>query len=183
MVLRRAMIAAACVLALALSGAVAGCGEDEQGVDEPAREGLALELDGIEYNVFITRQLNTAIPPDSAYYDGPPADKDETFYGVFIRACNRTDEPQTPTDFFKITDNQENEFLPVTLPDDSPFAFHAVELKPDECIPEAGSVAQLGPANASLLLFKLPLTTTENRPLELEIEGEGSNKLTYELDI
>ena len=183
MVLRRAMIAAACVLALASSGAVAGCGEEAQGVDEPAREGLALELDGVEYNVFITRQLNTAIPPDSAYYDGPPVDADETLYGVFLQACNRTDEAQTPTDFFRVKDNQDNEFLPVTLPDDNPFAYHAAELAPDECIPEAGSVAALGPAAASMLLFNLPLTTTENRPLELEIEGEGSESLTFELDI
>jgi hypothetical protein len=34
-----------------------------------------------------------------------------------------------------------------------------------------------------MLLFELPLQTTENRPLELEIEGEGDEKLTYELDI
>jgi hypothetical protein len=183
MVLRRAMIAAACVLALVSSGTLAGCGEEAQGVDEPAREGLALELDGVEYNVFITRQLNTAIPPDNAYYDGPEVDADETLYGVFLQACNRTDEAQTPTDFFKVKDNQENEFLPVTLPDDNPFAYHAAELAPDECIPQAGSVAALGPAAASLLLFKLPLTTTENRPLELEIEGEGSEHLTFELDI
>ena len=183
MVLRRAMIAAACVLALASSGALAGCGDEEPGIDEPAREGLALELDGVEYNVFITRQLNIAIPPDNAYYAGPPADKDETFYGVFIQACNKTEETQSPTDFFKVKDNQDDEFRPVTLPEDSPFAYHARELAPDECIPEAGSVAQLGPAAASLLLFKLPLTTTENRPLELEIEGEGSEKLTFELDI
>jgi hypothetical protein len=44
-------------------------------------------------------------------------------------------------------------------------------------------VAQLGPAAASLLLFQLPLTTTENRPLELEVLGEGSDQLTFELDI
>jgi hypothetical protein len=183
MVLRRATTTAACVLALAAGALLAGCNDEEQGVDEPAREGLALDLDGVTYNVFITRQLNTAIPPDDAYYSGPPPDRDETLYGVFIQACNHTEEPQTPTGFFKIKDNQENEFLPVTLPDDNPFAYHERELKPDECIPEAGSVAQLGPAAASLLLFQLPLTTTENRPLELEILGEGSDQLTFELDI
>ena len=56
-------------------------------------------------------------------------------------------------------------------------------LHPDECIPEAGSVAQLGPTAGSMLLFKLPLENTENRPLELEIEGEGDEALTFELDI
>jgi hypothetical protein len=183
MVLSRATIAAACVLALFSAGLFAGCNDEEQGVDEPAREGLALDLDGVTYNVFITRQLNTAIPPDDAYYAGPQPGKDETLYGVFIQACNHTKDNLSPTGFFKIKDNQENEFMPMTLPADSPFAYRVRELKPDACIPEDGSVAALGPAAASLLLFKLPLQTTENRPLELEIEGEEGHSLTYELDI
>jgi hypothetical protein len=183
MVLSRATIAAACVLALFSAGLFVGCNDTKQGVDEPAREGLALDLDDMTYNVFITRQLNTAIPPDNVYYDGPQPNRTETLYGVFLQACNHTKKNLSPTGFFKIKDNQDNEFTPVTLPADSPFAFHVRELKPEECIPEAGSVAALGPAAASLLLFKLPLATTENRPLELEILGDGGGKLTYELDI
>jgi hypothetical protein len=34
-----------------------------------------------------------------------------------------------------------------------------------------------------MLLFRLPLQTTENRPLELEMRGEGDEHLTFELDI
>jgi hypothetical protein len=183
MALRRATTALACAAALASAVALPACGDDEPGVDEPAREGLALELDGVEYNVFITRQLNTAVPPDNAYYSGPPVEADETLYGVFLQACNRGEDEQTPTDEFRVIDNQENEFTPETLPRESPFAYQTKVLAPDECIPQAGSVAQLGPADASLLLFKLPLSNTENRPLELEIEGEGDHHLTYELDI
>ena len=103
---------------------------------------------------------------------------------MFIQACNHTDEPQTPTDFFKVKDNQDNEFLPVDAARRQPVRLpRRASWRPTSASREAGSVAQLGPAAASLLLFKLPLTTTENRPLELEIEGEGSEKLTYELDI
>src|ERR671924_306451 len=119
----RRLALAACLLGLSVG--VAACGDEEQGVDEPAREGLALELDGVDYNVFITRQLK----PDNA------------------------------------------------------FAYQPKELLPEQCIPEAGSVAQLGPTAGSMLLFKLPLQTTENRPLELEIEGEGDEHLTFELDL
>jgi hypothetical protein len=167
MVQRRATITVACVLALASAVALTACGDEEPGVDEPAREGLALELDGVEYNVFITRQLNTAVPPDNAYYTGPPVERDETLYGVFIQACNHTDDDQTSTDFFKVVDNQENEFEPEPLPSDNPFAYEARTLAPDECIPESGGVAQLGPAAASVLLFRVPLDNTENRPLVL----------------
>jgi hypothetical protein len=185
MVLRRVLIAAACVLALACGGLLSGCGNDEkQGVDEPANEGLSLNMAGVDYNVYITRQLNPDVPPDMAYWPGPPPGKGETLYGVFLTACNRTDELQDTAAFFKVTDNQHNEFEPETLPRDNPFAYRPVTLKPDECIPEAGSVAQLGPSAASLLVFKLPVAITENRPLELEIEGAGvGEKLTFDLDI
>jgi hypothetical protein len=34
-----------------------------------------------------------------------------------------------------------------------------------------------------MLLFQLPLETTENRPLELEIEGQEGESRLFELDI
>src|ERR671915_265645 len=145
----RRLTLAACVLALAAPLGLAACGEEHPGVDEPAREGLALELDGITYNVFITRQLNPRVPPDGAF----------------------------------VKDNQENEFEPEELPADNAFAYSPRTLDPDECIPEAGSVAQLGPSAGSMLLFQFPLETTENRPLELEMEAESGETLTFELDI
>jgi len=175
------------LLCLAALAAVAGaCGEAdvEQGVEEPAREGIAVPLDGVDYNVFITRQLNTKIPPDNAYVDADTEQgADETLYGVFIQVCNRSDETRQTTDSFKIVDAQDNEFEPEELPEDNAFAYRAGELLADECIPEAGSVAQLGPTAGSMPLFRLPLANTEYRPLELEVEGEGDEHLTFELDI
>jgi hypothetical protein len=177
----RRLIVLVCACALAVG--VGACGEEEQGVDEPAREGLALPLDGVDYNVFITRQLNPAVPPDDAYFDGPEPEPSETLYGVFLQACNVSDEQRLTTDDFVIRDSQGNEFEPEELPEDNQFAYHSRDLPPKECIPEAGSVAQLGPTAGSMLLFRLPLENTEYRPLELEILGEGDEHLTYELDI
>jgi hypothetical protein len=176
------------LMLLCLAGLTVGASgcfnkDEEQGVDEPAREGLALELEGVDYNVFITRQLNIKVPPDDAYFDGPDAAKGETLYGVFIQVCNHSKDAHQTVDNFKIKDNQGNEFEPEALPADNQFAYHAGELLPSECIPEAGSVAQLGPSAGSMLLFRLPLQNTEYRPLELEIQGDGDNHLTYELDI
>jgi hypothetical protein len=171
----------ACLMALAV--AVAACGDEEPGVDEPAREGLALPLDGVEYNVFITRQLNPAIPADDAFFEGPEPGPDENLYGVFVQACNNTEDVQEPVDEFLIKDNQGNEFEPEPQPEENRFAYTPRELEPKECIPESGSVAQQGPTGGAMLLFRLPLQFTENRPIELEIEGEGDEKLTFELDI
>jgi hypothetical protein len=171
----------ACLLALAGPLGLAACGEEHPGIDEPAREGLAVEMGGIDYNVFITRQLNPDITPDDAYVstEAPPG---EVLYGVFLQACNLSDESREAASEFIMRDNQENEFEPEPLPEDNQFAYAARTLLPKECIPEAGSVAQLGPTAASMLLFQLPLDVTENRPLELEIEGGDGEKRTFELD-
>jgi hypothetical protein len=181
--------AAACALLLASALGACGKADEEQGVDAPANEGLALPLQGVEYNVFITRQLNPAIPPDSAYVKGGEAPPGQIIYGVFIQACNRSDRPHVAASSFKIVDNQGNEFTPRPLPGDNAFAYKAKGLGPQECIPENGSVAQLGPTAGAMLLFQFPLKIAENRPLELEIDGPSQavepkqRKLTVELDI
>ena len=178
----RRLVAFACLAVLALG--VSACGDEEPGVDEPAREGLALELDGVDYNVFITRQLNPAIPPDDAYVEAPEPEPTDTLYGIFLQTCNTSDEPRGTAEEFMIVDAQGNEFEPDELPLNNRVAYHPRELLPQECIPEAGSVAQLGPTAGSMLLFTLPLQNTEYRPLELEINGGGDEGgLTFELDI
>lgn len=170
--LRLKSTVAACAIALLCGGALAGCGkDDEPGVDEPAREGLAIDVDGIDYNVFITRELNLDITPDKAYYKGPPASPGQALYGIFLQACNHGKKPRHSTEDFVVEDNQGTEFAPIEMPADNAFAYKARELLTGECIPEAGSVAQLGPTAGSMLLFRFPLTTTENRPLELVIKG------------
>jgi hypothetical protein len=179
--------AAACTLALV--GAVAGCGSHGQGTKEPAREGLSLNLGGIDYDVFITRELNPQIPPDSAYYKGPLAKKGEALYGVFLQACNHGKRSLPTASQFTVTDNQGNKFDPTPLPRSNDFAYQPTRLGADQCEPQAGSVAQLGPTAGSMLLFRLPISNTDNRPLELEIQAPASipnpkpAKLTFTLDI
>ena len=168
---------AALLLALAFAGGATACGADHDalGVEEPAREGLAIEIGGLDYNVFITRELNLAITPDKDYYDGPPAKPGNNLFGVFIQVCNLTeDETIESASEFKVTDNQGVEFEPVEQAEDNAFAYNARELGPSECIPEDGSVAQQGPTAGSMLLFDFPLENTENRPLELEITSAGT---------
>ncbi|MEX2253323.1 MAG: hypothetical protein WD649_04155 [Thermoleophilaceae bacterium] len=184
----------ACLLAAALT--LSGCflkpeaeREGEAGIDFPAREGLSIPLDGIEYNVFITRELNTAITPDDAYYDGPPAPPGTAYFGVFIQACNHSDEPRTTVREFKLKDNREDEFEPKELPPTNTFAYNPRRLDPGQCIPAEGSATQLGPTAGAMLMFELPLAATENRPVELEIlsdshEAKGKHgALHVELDL
>ncbi|CAN5477543.1 hypothetical protein BH20ACT19_BH20ACT19_06510 [soil metagenome] len=178
-------IVTGCAIAVACGLAVAGCGE-EPGLEEPAREGLAIDIGGIDYDVYITRQLNLAIPPDEAYYDGPPAEPGHALYGIFIEVCNNdSEEALTSTDDFVVEDNQGNEFEPIDLPEENPFAYQPRELVKEDCIPEEGSVAEQGPVSASMLLFDFPLENTENRPLELIISppAGGGEPKRVELDL
>jgi hypothetical protein len=178
-------------LAVAACLALSACGNpsEDAGIKEPAREGLAIPIGRAYYNVFMTRQLNLDTVPDRDYYEGEPPAKDETLYGVFIQVCNHGEQPVETAESFKVLDNQENELEPLELPEDNAFAYHPRRLDPDQCIPEVGSVAQQGPTAASMLLFRIPLDMTENRPLELEVqapfdpESGKREKRVFELDL
>jgi hypothetical protein len=164
---------------------VAGCKSSRpEGV---AREGLYEDVAGLDYNVFITRELNLRDSEDRDYYRGPEAPPGFALYGVFVQVCNHGHGYKFPDTKFTVEDNQGNEFEPQPLPKDNVFAYRARRLATDACIPESGSAAASGPTAGSLLLFKFPLSSLENRPLELHIEAPpGSEKpvrKVIELDI
>jgi len=181
---------AASVLAAA-TVALGGCGAsaEEKAKAEPVREGLAIPIGGIEYNVFLTRELNLADPEDRDYYDGPGSPPGAAYYGVFVEACNEGEEPSQAARDIKVVDTQGNEFRPLALKPDNIFAYRPSALGPGQCIPDPVSIPAGAPTGGALLLFLLPQSAGENRPLELEIvppspplEGE-LRVLRFELDI
>jgi hypothetical protein len=172
--------------------------KEEHPEGEALREGLDVRVGGIDYNVFITRELNLALPDDKEYWHGEEAPPGFSLYGVFLQACNRSDtdpdledDTYTPTDRFKVVDTQGNEYEPleVEAEDQSQFNYKAVPLEPGECIPATGSLAWQGPTGGAMLAFQFPLAAGENRPLELEIIGEHDpiagefDKAAVELDL
>jgi hypothetical protein len=170
MTLRRPTVAA---LACALVGAAALAGCENTREHDAAREGLPLNVGHIEYNVYITREINPRDLEDRGYYQGPEAGRGYALYGVFLQACNPSKDVSgphwQPSSDFKIEDTQGNEFQPLPLPKNNIFAYQARPLKQNACIPKQGTLASSGPTNGSLLVFKLPLQTLENRPLDLII--------------
>ena len=183
---RLASAALMCALLVPAMAAVAGCGGHEE---EARREGLALELEGVSYNVLITRQLNLNDVEDRGYAELPPAPPGSTYYGVFLQACNEADTPLSTASSFQIVTTQDEEFEPVDLDPDNPFAYEPRTLDPAECLPEVGSVASEGPTGGALLVFEIPIAATENRPLELhvsrgyDLQASAPHELVFELDI
>jgi hypothetical protein len=202
------------LLACALLALLAtGC---EKGEDlDPTREGIAADLGGLDYNVYITRQLNPKDVGDRDYYSGPeeseecvgegtgpvltPEERPQkcptTLYGVFIQVCNETSDGEPmparePSDVegrefagdFEIEDAQGNKFEPISLPPTNVFAYRARPLKKGDCIPASGSAASTTPTAGALLVFRLPVAATENRPLELSVSRGGETR-HFELDI
>ena len=72
-------------------------------------------------------------------------------------------------------DTEENEFRPVPLADTNVFAFRPTPLGPDEVKPKPDTAAASGPIQGSLILFRLPIESLQNRPLRLEIE-QGADR-------
>ena len=106
-----------------------------------------------------------------------------------MRVENENDDetPLTPTDSFKITDTQGAVFEPVELdPDQNPFAYNPQPLPGgiNAVLPKPGSAASDNTIQGSLILFKIPVESLGNRPLELEIESErGGDNAVVDLDV
>ena len=171
----------------AIALVAAGCGKHKEG--EPVREGIGVEVAGVKYNVFITRQINTHLASDRGYYRGPEPKPGFTHYGVFIKVCNESKGFKRPIEAgeFKVRDSQDNEYEPLELEADNVFAYRARRLSEHACVPESGSPGATGPTGGALLLFEFPVQTLENRPLELEIEATNEDgeleKEAVELDL
>jgi hypothetical protein len=179
--LRRLLPALVCA---ALAASLSGCFlEAEETEGEAHREGLAVRVGDIEYTVYITRELNPSLPDDRGYWQGEEAEPGFALYGVFIQACNRSDQDDDledgtyeATDEFVVVDTQGNEYEPLEVDEENVFHYHATSLEPGECIPQEGSLAQQGPTAGAMLPFEFPLEAGENRPLELEIHAPGESE-------
>ncbi len=178
--------------ALLVSGGLAACGKH---LDEHARvvraktEGIYLPVGELKYQVQGSRQLNPYDVQDRALLTGIPADErelesSEVWFGIFLRVENETHEALPPAREIKIVDTQDDEFEPIHLQPENPFAYHSTEpIPPESVLPAPDSPADNTPARGALVLFKLTLEALANRPLELEIESRTPPPQTGIIDL
>lgn len=169
---------AAALLALLLG--VAGCGYTSD--EKEVVEGEPVTLGELRYNVIFSRFLNPSDNEDSGYLVGlPKPPPGSAYFGVFFEVQNESDEPQTLANEFKIVDADHAEFEAVES--ESLYALPlGGEVEAEEQIPVLDSTAQQGPIEGSVVIFELPASASENRPLLLEIPGpEGRGEVTLDL--
>jgi hypothetical protein len=184
--MRRLLVMSA---ALACALFAAGCGNKQETVTLGETEGIYLDIDELKYQVQISRYMNPNDVEDRSYLTGLPSSTaqpsgDETWFGVFIRVQNTTDETIAPANDFTIVDTQENVYRPIPIDTNiNPFAYKPDPIPPKGLIPEADSVASEGTIQGSLLLFKVKTESLQNRPLEFRFKRGSGTTGVVDLDV
>jgi hypothetical protein len=169
----------------------AGCGESTSPKTTAETEGLYLDINGLKYQIEMSRYMNPNDVEDAEYLVGlpegsEPPGEDEIYFGVWVRVENVSETETLPAaSEWAIHDTQDNVYRPIPLDTDiNPFAFEPVDVPPKTVIPLASSAAGQGPIQGSLLLFKIKNDSFQNRPLELRFSNGGdSEEGTYDLDV
>ena len=174
-----------------VSVVAAGCGGETGVVTTAETEGLYLDINGLKYQIEMSRYMNPNDVEDREYLVGlpensPPPSEDEIYFGVWVRVENVSETETRPAaSIWEIHDTQENIYRPIPVDTElNPFAFEPVDVPPKTVIPLASSAAGQGPIQGLMLLFKLRNESFQNRPLELKFSNGGSGEEgTYDLDV
>jgi hypothetical protein len=163
------LLAALALVALAIL--VSACGYESH--ETEVVEGEPVELGELSYNVTFSRFLNPDDNEDSAYLVGqPPPPEASAYFGVFFEVQNESEEPQALAKSLTIEDAGHETFE--AIPSESLYALPlGGEVEPQEQVPVLDSTPEQGPIEGALVLFQLPESASQNRPLILTIPGPG----------
>ena len=176
--------AALLALVIALSFAAAGCGDEK--AKTSGAEGEFIEVGQADYQVQLTRLLNSQQRPDDTYLKGQaPVSGTEAYLGVFVRIENGGKRPYKPPRDIKVVDTQGNEYLPLDTTQSNFGLDFGQEIPPDGTAPAPNSPAEFGPTSGALILYRLKMqSATDNLPLQLQVPVEGKQEpSTITLDV
>jgi hypothetical protein len=178
----------AVAISLALVAALSACGNKQSRITHAATEGIYIDLGKLKYQVEISRQLNGADVEDREYLRGV-SDRlgaQDVWFAVFMRVQNESKSFQHPAQQYDITDTLDNVFTPVAIDTKAnPYAYDPVGIPGSGLLPNVDSTAAQNSINGELLLFKIPRTDLDNRPLVLTIHDPANSQAvgTVDLDV
>ncbi len=176
------------ILALsALAGGLSACGQ-ESSITKGETEGVYVDVGPMKYQVQVSRELNPAIPEDRTFLTGLSRQDaairaDEAWFAIFVRIENETTRPQPAAMSYVIEDTEGNEYRPVPLGRDNPFAYAAHDIPAESASPDPNSVAAQTSINGLELLFKIKRTSFDDRPLILTIHSPANFSEVSEVDL
>lgn len=190
------LVALLCVLVLSLALTACGSGSEKEEIEGSGQahsgfaetEGIYVEVDGLKYQVQISRQLNPRTPDDAAYLEGIPEDErqlgpEQEWFAIFMRVENDGEEEHDAAGEFEIHDTQENVYTPVELPETNAFSYQPATVRPGDLIPLENSPGGERPPYGLVILFKVERFSLDNRPLELYVEGPDGGTGIINLDV
>jgi len=187
---RRGLVA---LLLLLITLGLSACGRSHARVVNGDNTGAGgvnssyLDVGKLQYQVQVSRQLNPSDPEDRSYLAGLPANGLKPgfqWFGVFVLVLNRTATSQQPTQSFTLSDTQGHSFQPEAPGAQNEYAYRALPIAGKDQIPQADTTAANGPTQAAVLVYKLPVTAYDNRPLTLKITDPTTNETgTVQLDV
>lgn len=157
------------------------CGDDSAS-EGAAPAGSLVTLDGLRYEVPLSRQLNPSLRPDGELFSRRDLADGHIWFGVFLRVCNAHGDRAVPAESLALlTTPYDRVARPQELRAGNPFAYEPREIAVNSCLPPPGSVAAQVVAG-SLALFEIPSGWLERRPLVLRLQ-DGGEERRIELDI
>ncbi|EHN08772.1 hypothetical protein PAI11_44040 [Patulibacter medicamentivorans] len=157
-------------------------------------ENVAAKGDPEKVDAEDSEYLRGLTPQEAALAKRPSKIDDEVFFGVWIAAYNDTKKPllSAAADGFEIVDTQGEKFEPFVAKDPrnppNPFLYRQATVPAavgsgSGVLPEANSPAGASTTQGELLLFKIPQSSLENRPLVLHIKGPSGGEAEVDLDV
>lgn len=185
--LRRFAVLAVVLASLGIASCASEAESEQEGSPAAAEsEALYVDLGGLKYQVQLSRQLNPRDPEDADYFRGvAPESSDlpegDVWFGVFIRVENRSDEALPSARTFEVEDTEGNAFEPVES--ENVFAYEPEVVPARGFVPNQERLQAYTGTQGALLLFQLPLSSLDNRPLELAIKSPNDSREVALIDL
>jgi len=183
---------AAVLAALALSA----CGDSHTKVTTGTYAGESganapyLNVGPLIYEVQLSRQLNPANTEDASYLQGLGAaesklEAGQEWFGVFMQVYNNSDHSERAAETMTISDTQGNVYAPIVPSQPNAYTYQGGVIPPKGQIPAPDTTAFLGATQGELLLYKIKISSLDNRPLEIKITNpeDLGESASAELDV
>ena len=183
------------VLAAALLAVVAaGCGseEEEATVQVAETEGIYLDVNGLKYQIEMSRYMNPNDVEDSEYFIGlpensPPPTEDEIYFGVWVRVAERLRGPRRgrpPATGRSTTPRTTSTGRSRSTRTSTRSRSRPSTCRPRRCSRWPARPPARGRSRARCCCSRSSNESFQNRPLELRFRnGGGGQEGVYDLDV